>query len=100
MSRYDFNFSSDTGSDDVMDSKETDGSGNFHLDGQTSEITDIDPILKIYHDCNDGIKPGQRRWKMDLPKKYIVKGGAQKVVDVGILNLEPVMHEEERELIG
>lgn len=84
-----------------MDSKVTDNSGNFNLAGQTSEITDIDPVLKIYHDCEDGIKPGQRRWKLDLPKKYIGKGAAQaKVVDVGILNLEPKMHEEEREVIG
>lgn len=70
------------------------------LKGTTTELTSIDPTLKIYHDCNDGWKPGQRRWKMDLPKKYIKQGsGEPTMVDVGILNLEPKMHEEERDFI-
>lgn len=71
------------------------------LQGQTNEITNIDPILKIYHDCDDGFKPGQRRWKMELPDKYIATEKDKiNVLDIGVLNLEPEMHEEERDYIN
>lgn len=39
-----------------MDEGETDRNGNFDLEGNTRELTTIDPVLKIYHDCDDGIK--------------------------------------------
>lgn len=41
--------------DDVLDENETDGNGNFNLEGSTREMTSIDPVLKIYHDCDDGL---------------------------------------------
>ncbi|CDW52890.1 Mediator of RNA polymerase II transcription subun it 22 [Trichuris trichiura] len=89
----------DTGPDDVMDEKYTDSNGKFHVDGQTEEITSIDPVLKIYHDCNDG-KPGKRRWKLDIPKKYIgTSGKTPPVFDLGRVNLEAILHDEERDFI-
>lgn len=44
------------GIDDKMDEKRTDNNGEFFLDGEESELTPIDPLVKIYHDCNDGWK--------------------------------------------
>ncbi|PIO64806.1 Transthyretin-like family protein, partial [Teladorsagia circumcincta] len=41
--------------DDVLDAGYTDANGNFELFGSTAERTTIDPQLKFYHDCNDGI---------------------------------------------
>jgi len=41
--------------DDDLDSGYTDEQGMFDLQGDTTELTTIDPQLKIYHDCNDGI---------------------------------------------
>ncbi|VDP15297.1 unnamed protein product [Heligmosomoides polygyrus] len=41
--------------DDVLDSGYTDAKGFFELAGSTAERTTIDPHLKFYHDCNDGI---------------------------------------------
>lgn len=41
--------------DDVLDEGVTDRSGNFDLEGSTRELTSIDPVLKIYHDCDDGL---------------------------------------------
>lgn len=38
----------------------TDEEGHFKLEGFTQEITDIDPKVNIYHDCND-FKPCQRK---------------------------------------
>uniref|UniRef100_A0A0M3IZE1 Transthyretin-like family protein n=1 Tax=Anisakis simplex TaxID=6269 RepID=A0A0M3IZE1_ANISI len=42
--------------DDVLDEGTTDSTGHFELEGSTRELTSIDPIFKIYHDCDDGIK--------------------------------------------
>uniref|UniRef100_A0A1I7XRE1 Transthyretin-like family protein n=1 Tax=Heterorhabditis bacteriophora TaxID=37862 RepID=A0A1I7XRE1_HETBA len=41
--------------DDELDSGFTDANGFFELAGFTTERTTIDPHLKFYHDCNDGI---------------------------------------------
>lgn len=73
-----------------MDESVTNENGEFFLAGQTKEITPIDPVLKIYHDCSDGL-PCQRRWKVALPKTYITEPGsniANKTYDVGVFNLE------------
>ena len=42
--------------DDVLDEGFTDEQGNFELKGSTRELTSIDPVLKFYHDCDDGVK--------------------------------------------
>ena len=86
--------------DDLLDQGYTDGQGRFDLSGDTSEITRIDPTLKIYHDCNDGIKPCQRRWKFELPNKYINSGvNPTKMIDIGTWNLEAELPDEERDCI-
>ncbi|EJW74425.1 hypothetical protein WUBG_14675 [Wuchereria bancrofti] len=41
--------------DDLLEEGRTNAQGHFELSGYTSEITTINPILKIYHDCNDRI---------------------------------------------
>lgn len=41
--------------DDDLDAGYTDQHGYFKLSGDTNEMTTIDPHLKIYHDCNDGV---------------------------------------------
>ncbi|KAL7070647.1 hypothetical protein ACQ4LE_010155 [Meloidogyne hapla] len=86
--------------DDVLDEAFTDGSGSFSLRGSTRELTNIDPVLKIYHDCDDGIMPGQRKVKLRIPSQYISSGGlARRTFDVGVLNLETIFAKEERDLI-
>ncbi|KAF7635214.1 hypothetical protein Mgra_00005329 [Meloidogyne graminicola] len=86
--------------DDVLDEAFTDGSGSFLLRGSTRELTNIDPVLKIYHDCDDGIMPGQRKVKLRIPSQYIISGGvARRAFDVGVLNLETIFAKEERDLI-
>ncbi|EFO23050.2 hypothetical protein LOAG_05433 [Loa loa] len=44
--------------DDLLQEGTTNAQGYFELSGSTSEITTIDPVLKIYHDCDDGIMEG------------------------------------------
>ncbi|CAG9540790.1 unnamed protein product [Cercopithifilaria johnstoni] len=92
----------DTGPDpdDLLDQGYTDQNGEFMLKGDTVELTPIDPVFKVYHDCDDGIKPGKRKVKFKLPKSYITIGKTpKKVFDIGTLNLETIFHKEERELI-
>ncbi|VDO70339.1 unnamed protein product, partial [Onchocerca flexuosa] len=55
----------------------------------TVELTPIDPVLMIHHDCDDGIKPGKRKVKFKIPKSYITEGKTpKKIFDLGTLNLE------------
>lgn len=92
----------DTGPDpdDLLDSGYTNSNGEFRLAGGTAELTPIDPIFKVYHDCDDGIKPGMRKVKFMLPKSYITaEKTPKKEFDIGVLNLETIFPKEERELI-
>ncbi|KHN87613.1 Transthyretin-like protein 46 [Toxocara canis] len=84
-------------SDDLLDEGYTDANGEFRLDGTTRELTDIEPILKIFHDCNDGIRPCQKRVIFDVPKKYIHHGTVNEWFDVGELNMEMTFRNEERD---
>ncbi|KAJ1349208.1 Transthyretin-like protein 46 [Parelaphostrongylus tenuis] len=92
----------DTGPDpdDLLDQGYTDENGEFELSGNTIELTPIDPVFKVYHDCDDGIKPGSRKVKFALPKSYITNGKTpKKTFDIGVLNLETIFAKEEREFI-
>ncbi|KHJ88180.1 Transthyretin-like family protein, partial [Oesophagostomum dentatum] len=75
-------------SDDLLAASYTDVNGMFDLSGGTTETTNIDPVLKVYHNCDDGAKPGMRKVKFYLPKSYITEGPRpQKVFDIGTVNL-------------
>nr|CAH89266.1 transthyretin-like protein [Xiphinema index] len=85
--------------DDDMDDGYTNDNGEFLLDGQQTEISPIDPVLKIYHDCNDGL-PCQRKWRFKIPNKYIVDPeDSSTVMNMGTWNLEPIADDEERDCI-
>ncbi|CAK5048835.1 unnamed protein product [Meloidogyne enterolobii] len=95
-------FDEDSGPDpdDLLEAGYSDASGNFQLKGSTVETTNIDVVLKVYHDCDDGIKPGSRKIKFKIPNSYVTEGqNPKKVFDIGTLNLETVFASEERELI-
>ncbi|VDM44194.1 unnamed protein product, partial [Toxocara canis] len=86
--------------DDELDAGYTDEKGHFDLSGDTTEMTTIDPHLKIYHDCNDGITPCQRRWKFELPNHYITGGRMpQKTLNIGTWNLEAKLPDESHDCI-
>ncbi|EFO91744.1 hypothetical protein CRE_10116 [Caenorhabditis remanei] len=86
--------------DDVLDEGFTNNDGTFRLEGSERELTNIDPVFKVYHDCDDGILPGQRKVKFRIPNSYISAGGrAQKTFDIGVLNLETIFPKEERDLL-
>ena len=86
--------------DDLLDQGYTNSAGEFSLKGGTTELTNIDAVFKIYHDCDDGIKPGSRKVKFQIPNSYVTDGAEpKKIFDIGTLNLETIFAKEERELI-
>uniref|UniRef100_A0AC35U5I2 Transthyretin-like family protein n=1 Tax=Rhabditophanes sp. KR3021 TaxID=114890 RepID=A0AC35U5I2_9BILA len=87
--------------DDTLDEKFIDADGSFKLLGHTRELTDIDVVMYIWHDCMDLEQPCQRKTKLVFPKKYIISGEPEPEnwVDIGVLNLEGSFDDEKRECI-
>uniref|UniRef100_A0A915DKJ5 Uncharacterized protein n=1 Tax=Ditylenchus dipsaci TaxID=166011 RepID=A0A915DKJ5_9BILA len=86
--------------DDLLEAGKTDSRGCYSLQGFTDEITTIDPKLNIYHDCNDGIKPCQRKFTLYIPKAYVSKGQiAKKIYNAGVLELSGKFPGETRDCI-
>uniref|UniRef100_A0A1I7ZD17 Transthyretin-like family protein n=1 Tax=Steinernema glaseri TaxID=37863 RepID=A0A1I7ZD17_9BILA len=83
-------------SDDMLDEKFTDANGEFSLDGTTRELTQIEPELRIFHDCNDGIRPCQRRVVIEVPTKYIHHGTVKEWYNIGTLNVKQPFPNEDR----
>ncbi|KAI6243350.1 hypothetical protein M3Y99_00129400 [Aphelenchoides fujianensis] len=85
--------------DDKLAEAHTSSDGSFELKGSTHELTPIDPVCKVYTDCDDGFKPGQRKMKFKIPGQYISQGAvATRIYDLGTINLETRMPGEERDL--
>ncbi|EFO20180.1 hypothetical protein LOAG_08310 [Loa loa] len=93
----------DTGPDpdDTLDEKTIDENGKFELNGSTRELTDIDPVLYVWTDCQDGLTPCQRKIAFHIPKKFIHNGEPkpEQWIDIGILNLQGHFEDEGRECI-
>uniref|UniRef100_A0A0K0F8W8 Transthyretin-like family protein n=1 Tax=Strongyloides venezuelensis TaxID=75913 RepID=A0A0K0F8W8_STRVS len=86
--------------DDLMAKGKTDGSGFFELSGYTHEMTTIDPKVNIYHDCNDGFMPCQRKFTIYIPDDYVFSGEhPTKYYDMGTLELSGKLKGEERDCI-
>ncbi|KAK6039949.1 Transthyretin-like family protein [Cooperia oncophora] len=82
--------------DDLLDENFSDKDGRFALTGTTRELTDIEPVLYIYHDCEDGIRPCQKRITIDVPKRYIHRGTPSAWMDVGTMELSMTYPNEDR----
>ncbi|EPB80227.1 Transthyretin-like family protein [Ancylostoma ceylanicum] len=75
--------------DDLLDEGTTDSMGRFQLQGHTSEVMTIDPKLNIYHDCDDGIMPCQRKVIFHIPKSFVTSGKEPKTFfDIGRVNMQ------------
>uniref|UniRef100_A0AC34RF11 Uncharacterized protein n=1 Tax=Panagrolaimus sp. JU765 TaxID=591449 RepID=A0AC34RF11_9BILA len=81
--------------DDLLGSTRTDENGEFYLSGDTIELTNIDPEVRIYHNCNNHINPCDREWVIGIPDKYISSGATPKyTMELGTMNLELELEEE------
>uniref|UniRef100_A0A914HG61 Uncharacterized protein n=1 Tax=Globodera rostochiensis TaxID=31243 RepID=A0A914HG61_GLORO len=83
--------------DDLMGETTTDENGLFRVSGATKEESDIEVVLKIYHDCMDEHRPCQRRTFWRLPSSYYNNGTLFEWFDVGVVNMELQFPQEERD---
>uniref|UniRef100_A0A914XZL7 Uncharacterized protein n=1 Tax=Panagrolaimus superbus TaxID=310955 RepID=A0A914XZL7_9BILA len=82
--------------DDLLEEGHTDHRGYFELSGTTNELTTIDPVLKIYHDCDDGIMPCQRKVGFNVPDAYVSSGSKPtRMFDIGTINMQIIFEKEE-----
>lgn len=87
--------------DELMASGKTDSSGKFDLKGSADEFTSIEPKINIYHDCDDGIKPCQRKITVYIPSQYIASGTEpKKIFDFGTLQLAGKFSGETRDCLN
>ncbi|KAI1719964.1 transthyretin-like family domain-containing protein [Ditylenchus destructor] len=92
----------DTGPDpdDTLDEKFVDRNGDFKLNGYTRELTNIDPVLYVWTDCNDAGTPCHRKITFKIPQKFIVgEPKPEEWVDIGQINLQSVFEDENRDCI-
>uniref|UniRef100_A0A1I8BNP3 Transthyretin-like protein 5 n=1 Tax=Meloidogyne hapla TaxID=6305 RepID=A0A1I8BNP3_MELHA len=86
--------------DDLMAKGYTDKKGYFKLEGHTHEFTTIDPKFNVYHDCNDGLTPCQRKISIMIPDKYVTQGKKpEKYYDAGTIELAGKFKGEERDCL-
>ncbi|VDL72571.1 unnamed protein product [Nippostrongylus brasiliensis] len=73
--------------DKLLDEKFSDSKGSFSLAGNKKEVSTIDPKVNIYHKCNyEGIC--FKKISVKIPKNFVTEGEtADKVFDIGELNL-------------
>ncbi|KHJ97223.1 Transthyretin-like family protein [Oesophagostomum dentatum] len=70
-----------------MDEGRTDPYGYFYLWGSKREITNIDPKVNIYHNCNYG-GLCYRKFGITIPDSFISTGGhPRRVFNIGTINL-------------
>uniref|UniRef100_A0A7E4URY2 Transthyretin-like family protein n=1 Tax=Panagrellus redivivus TaxID=6233 RepID=A0A7E4URY2_PANRE len=86
--------------DDLLATGNTDANGRFQLSGSETELTTIDPRLKVYHNCDLGINPCRRKVTFEIPKKFIASGpNVVQWYDLGSINLNTKFPGEERDCI-
>uniref|UniRef100_A0A915EQJ3 Transposase n=1 Tax=Ditylenchus dipsaci TaxID=166011 RepID=A0A915EQJ3_9BILA len=61
------------GRDDQLADAKTDANGNFNLDGGIGSIFNMNVHFKIYHDCDRGILPCQRKVNLGIPSDYTTR---------------------------
>ncbi|KAE9547794.1 hypothetical protein FO519_008994 [Halicephalobus sp. NKZ332] len=83
------------GFDDLMNEGVTDSQGRFELSGYEHELTEIDPVLKIYHDCNNDDDSQLRRLAIVIPDNFISEGKtAERTFNIGTLNLAGIFKKD------
>uniref|UniRef100_A0A0K0ER75 Transthyretin-like family protein n=1 Tax=Strongyloides stercoralis TaxID=6248 RepID=A0A0K0ER75_STRER len=89
------------GTDDQLASVKTNSSGYYEIQGGIGSMFTMDVKLKFYTDCNDGIKPCQRKIVLGIPNKYISKSDNEiKTFDGGVINLEFKFPDESRDCLN
>lgn len=83
-----------------MDRGIVNADGTFYLAGTTKELTTIDPMLSIFHDCGDTGVPCQKRVDIMIPQSFVTSGKfPEQVYELGTLNLDGNFDGQRRDCI-
>uniref|UniRef100_A0A1I7ZPK6 Transthyretin-like family protein n=1 Tax=Steinernema glaseri TaxID=37863 RepID=A0A1I7ZPK6_9BILA len=89
------------GTDDQLADMKTDSEGNYQLEGGVGAVFAMDVHFKIYHDCDDGITPCQRKVNLKIPSEFVTRtSGVEKWFDGGVMNMQFKFPDEERSCIN
>ncbi|EFO17596.1 hypothetical protein LOAG_10901 [Loa loa] len=89
------------GTDDQLAAMKTNADGSYELKGGIGSIFGMDVVLKIYHDCDDGVMPCQRKVVLNIPDHYVTRSSdVKKWFNAGIMNMEFKFPNEERSCIN
>jgi len=81
--------------DDLMADGYSDDDGHFELCGMASDLWgDIDPVFKVYHDCDDENVLCKRKTKYRIGSQYL--GGTYEFADGVDLTMRPSGGEERK----
>ncbi|KAF8362133.1 ttr-38 [Pristionchus pacificus] len=88
------------GQDDLLAEGVTDINGNFQLQG-TNGVFKMNVFLKIYHDCEDSIKPCQRKVSFQIPDSFVSRSSTPALIfNASVLNMAIRYPDEERSCIN
>ncbi|CAG9539650.1 unnamed protein product [Cercopithifilaria johnstoni] len=89
------------GMDDQLAAMKTNADGSYELKGGIGSIFGMNVVLKIYHDCDDGIKPCQRKVVLGIPDSYVTRSSnVEQWFNAGELNMQFKFPNEERSCIN
>uniref|UniRef100_A0A915Q3K6 Transthyretin/hydroxyisourate hydrolase domain-containing protein n=1 Tax=Setaria digitata TaxID=48799 RepID=A0A915Q3K6_9BILA len=95
------NHGQDGNTEDFMDEGKTDSEGRFLLKGHQVKITNINPILKVYHNCDEQNAQCLKKIVILIPNDFVSKSlEPTKTFDIGTFNLAGKFAEEGRECIN
>uniref|UniRef100_A0AC34FMS8 Uncharacterized protein n=1 Tax=Panagrolaimus sp. ES5 TaxID=591445 RepID=A0AC34FMS8_9BILA len=83
--------------DDLMTNGTAGKAGNFYIQGKESEVSTIDPELRIYHKCGDENVKCFKVTIIEIPDEFITKGANPKsIYDAGNVNLRILPNKESK----
>ncbi|GMS84586.1 hypothetical protein PENTCL1PPCAC_6761, partial [Pristionchus entomophagus] len=89
------------GQDDLLAETVTDFNGNYQLQGGSNGVFKMNVFLKIYHDCEDSIKPCQRKVSFRIPDSFIFRSPSPaQIFNASVLNMAIRYPDEERSCIN
>ncbi|KAM3720083.1 Transthyretin-like protein [Dirofilaria immitis] len=96
-----YNYSRDRYRKSSMDEGRTDSEGRFLLKGREISITGIDPMLKLYHDCDVENTQCLKEFSILIPNDFVSEDlEPKKTFDTGTLNLAGKIFDEGQECVN
>ncbi|KHN85640.1 Transthyretin-like protein 5 [Toxocara canis] len=84
--------------DEKMAEGRSDKDGKFTVVGFVNRTDQFNPKINIYHDCDDGIKPCQRKFEIYIPDNFTSHSERpNKIYELGKIDLSEKWENETRD---